>query len=75
MTDYKALLICFVLLLTDGHETDYEYEGSDNEEDKLYKWEPRLYDIYRVAQKKCPKICATITARILYRDKFSFALL
>jgi len=22
-------------------ETDYEYEGSDNEEEKLYKGEPR----------------------------------
>jgi len=40
-TDGEALLSCFVLLLADGHETDYEYEGSDNEEDKLYKGEPR----------------------------------
>jgi len=28
-------------VVTDGHETDYEYEGSDNEEEKLYRGEPR----------------------------------
>jgi len=27
--------------VTDIVETDYEYEGSDNEEEKLYKGEPR----------------------------------
>jgi len=31
----------FCAAVTDGHETDYEYEGSDNEEEKLYKGEPR----------------------------------
>ena len=31
----------FWIAVIDAVETDYEYEGSDNEEDKLYKGEPR----------------------------------
>ena len=35
--------MCFPLLLAEDHETDFEYEGSDNEEDEVQEGEPR-YD-------------------------------
>jgi len=33
------VVICTFCSLGDGHETDYEYEGSDNEEEKAAKGE------------------------------------
>ena len=35
-----------MIVVLDAVETDYEYEGSDNEEEKLYKGEPRWVEAY-----------------------------
>lgn len=31
----------YIIITADDHETDYEYEGSDNEEDQIVEGEPR----------------------------------